>query len=702
MPIVCLLVCHGACAIDISFSASNGGGTVGIVDSYDVDDSVGVSDRSSASFGDGVSMTDVNSLSGSGDAKVDQVFYGSGFGADYVAEYALRTFDASSIEAGGSASLAPDSCQVSKSASTTDGILTFARLRGRQNGDFAAVGSLLLFGDLTAAQNLATGQSVAVSQNTLADGLLAWSYAWAVDDDGSLAWTSSLMSNGTMSAGQTAESGNSARSSQMSEINASNGRAGSGAWDGDGNFAWTYAEMEDGEGDGVLVTEQTAAADGSAEASQVTDMEADRGGAGSMAFDEDGNLALTEAIMVNGTLWTDQGAWAGDDWWFDEGVEAFQQTEITADRGAAESVGFDAEGNEAWTRADMENGTLETDQGAWAGEDGWEEGALAGQYTEIVAESGSTGSFAEDDEGNEAETMAEMENGTLLTNQIAFAGDDWWVDDEGAVTYQDTFIKADRGNASSKAWDDDGNVANTSAVMVNGTLETHQDAWAGYDWWFEYEGAEAYQDTFIEADRGNVSSAARDKDGNVANTSAVMVNGTLETDQGAWAGEDWGEGYGGAEAGQWTEIIAENGSAVSIAEDSDGSYVWIGAVVENGSLETEQWAEASNSANGSQETSIDGDFAYAFCEANNTGKGYFAYVDNWVNGSAYLEFEGNAYVNDSEARADQRSYAEGNRIWPWANSTNYHDEEDTTGIHYFESRAWTNGTGEYADVELII
>jgi hypothetical protein len=311
---------------------------------------------------------------------------------------------------------------------------------------------------------------------------------------------------------------------------------------------------------------------------------------------------------------------------------------------------------------------------------------LAGQWTEIIAENGSAGSFAEDDDGNEVETRAEMENGTLWTNQIAFAGDDWWFDDEGAVAYQDTFIEADRGNASSAAWDDDGNVANTSADMTNGILETDQDAWAGDDWWYDYEGAEAYQDTFIEADRGNASSAARDDDGNVANTSAVMVNGTLETYQGALAGDvPWLEG---AVAEQfWTEITAEYGSAESYAEDVNGSYVWIFAEVKNGSLETEQWAEANNSARGYQNTSIEGDFAYAFCEANNTGNAYIAYVDNWANGSAYLEFEGNASVNDSEARAHQESYVEGTRIWPWADSTSDHDEEDTTGSHDFESWA---------------
>ncbi len=235
--------------------------------------------------------------------------------------------------------------------------------------------------------------------------------------------------------------------------------------------------------------------------------------------------------------------------------------------------------------------------------------------------------------------------------------------------------------------------------MANGTLETYQEAWAGEDLWLD-EGAEAVQWTFIEAEEGSAETWARDSEGNFAGTGAEMVNGTLETYQEALAGDvSWLEG---AVAEQfWTEITAEYGSAESYAEDVNGSYVEIFAEVENGSLETEQWAEANNSAEGYQETWIEGDFAYAFCVANNTGNAYFAYVNNWVNGSAYLEFEGNATVNASEARAHQESYAEGTRIWPWANSTNNHDEEDKTGSYDVESWAWTNGTGEYADVELI-
>lgn len=499
-----------------------------MIDSYDVDDSVGVSSRSSASFGDGVSMTDSKSISGSGDANINQVLYGSGRGADYVINYALETFGASSLEGSGGATLTPESGSVSRSASTIGSSETFSELYGTQEGDFAGVASGVLDGDLTTSQSFAAGQSVAATQNMRANGEVAVAYSEAEDAEGSLAWTSSLMTNGMMSTAQTAESGNSARSSQTSEINASLGRAGSGALDADGNFARTYVEMRDEEGDGVLVTEQTAEADGGAEADQISFMEADRGEAGSMARDDNGNVAVTEAVMVNGSLETEQGTWAGEDRWFDD------------------------------------------------------EGAVAFQWTEIIAE---------------------------------------------------------RGAARSEARDDNGNLAVTEAVMANGTLETVQGAWAGEDWRFEYEGAEA---------------------------------------------------------GQWTEITAENGSAESYAEDSNESYVEISAKFENGTLETEQWAEASNSASGYQNTSIEGEFAYAFCEANNTGKDYYAYVDNWIEGNASLEFEGEASVNASKARANQSSHAEGDFIWPWANSTSLDREVVTNGTYRSESKAWTNGTGEGA------
>ena len=44
------LIFQGASAIDTYFSAKDGSGTVGVVESYDVDENVEVSSRASASF----------------------------------------------------------------------------------------------------------------------------------------------------------------------------------------------------------------------------------------------------------------------------------------------------------------------------------------------------------------------------------------------------------------------------------------------------------------------------------------------------------------------------------------------------------------------------------------------------------------------------------------------------------------------------
>ena len=53
MLMACLLVLQGAYAIDVHFSASDGGvGVGGIHNSYDVNDDISVSGESSASFSD--------------------------------------------------------------------------------------------------------------------------------------------------------------------------------------------------------------------------------------------------------------------------------------------------------------------------------------------------------------------------------------------------------------------------------------------------------------------------------------------------------------------------------------------------------------------------------------------------------------------------------------------------------------------------
>lgn len=576
IPIICLLACQGAFAIDISFSASNGRGSVGITDSYDVDDSVGVSGRSSASFGDGVRMTDSHSLSGSGDANVNQILYGSGWGADYVIKYALETFGASSIEGSGGATLAPDSGSVSRSVSTAGSSETISELRGTQGGDFLVVDSYAFGADISTTQNIAVGQSVAASQNVNAEGVYARANGTAVDADGNYAMMFAYVEDGTMKTAQTARAGNGVSASQELEIEAQGGEAGISTGDAEGNWAGMFSYMEDG----TMKSVQDSRAGNSARTHLASEINASYGAVTSMSWDADLNCATTTSVEMydeegDGILITEQTAEA------EGSAEAHQITTVEADRGVAFSGARDDEGNVAETWAEMANGTLQTEQGSWAGEDFWFEGASAGQWwTQITAESGVTWSRGKKVDGKEAETWAEMVNGTLWTVQSAFA-------DEIAFD-------------------------------------------------------------------------------------------------------------SGAQAGQITLIEAENGSAGSYAKDTEGSYVEIHNEVENGTLGTVQWAVAGNSAEGYQNTSIEGEFAYAFCEANNTGSGYYAYVDNFVLGDAYLQLMSEASVNASEARVHQESYAEGNAILLRANSTTQGDERIEAGTFASESFAWTNSTGEGA------
>ena len=631
IPIICLLACQGAFAIDISFSASNGRGSVGITDSYDVDDSVGVSGRSSASFGDGVRMTDSHSLSGSGDANVNQILYGSGWGADYVIKYALETFGASSIEGSGGATLAPDSGSVSRSVSTAGSSETISELRGTQGGDFLVVDSYAFGADISTTQNIAVGQSVAASQNVNAEGVYAGANGTAWDADGNYAIMFAYVEDGTMKTAQTARAGNGVSASQELEIEAQGGQAGISTGDAEGNWAGMFSYMEDG----TMKSVQDSRAGNSARTHLASEINASYGAVTSMSWDADLNCATTSVEMYDeegdGILITEQTAEA------EGSAEAHQITTVEADRGVAFSGAEDDEGNVAETWAEMANGTLQTYQGSWAGEDFWFEGASAGQWwTQITAESGVTGSRGKKVDGKEAETWAEM---------------------------------------------------------ANGTLQTYQGSWAGEDFWFE--GASAGQWwTQITAESGVTGSRGKKVDGKEAETWAEMVNGTLWTLQSAFADEIAFDS--GAQAGQTTLIEAENGSAGSYAKDTEGSYVEIHNEVENGTLDTFQWAVAGNSAEGYQNTSIEGEFAYAFCEANNTGSGYYAYVDNFVLGDAYLHLMSEASVNASEARVHQESYAEGNSILLRANSTTQGDERIETGTFTSESFAWTNSTGEGA------
>jgi hypothetical protein len=66
----------GAMAIEVSFSAEDGGESVGISDEYNVSTGVSVSEESEANFGN-VEMTSSRRIAGSGDANAVQRYSGS-------------------------------------------------------------------------------------------------------------------------------------------------------------------------------------------------------------------------------------------------------------------------------------------------------------------------------------------------------------------------------------------------------------------------------------------------------------------------------------------------------------------------------------------------------------------------------------------------------------------------------------------------
>ncbi len=214
ISITCLLIFQGAYAIDFHFSANSGSGTVGIAESYNVEESIGVSGRASASFDGEFRIAEENCLWGSGNADINQEFYGSGGGADYVINYALETFGASDISGRGSACLMPSKGSVSRSAATAGAFETSAELWSIQGGDVAGVESYGFLADISASQAVATGGSVAASQKVEAQGVYAAARGEGRDCEGSYVDIYATVTAGTLDASQGVKAGNSATGRQ--------------------------------------------------------------------------------------------------------------------------------------------------------------------------------------------------------------------------------------------------------------------------------------------------------------------------------------------------------------------------------------------------------------------------------------------------------------------------------------------------------
>jgi len=145
--LACLLLFQVGHTIDISFTAGRSGTSVGIKDSYQVDDSFEVIEKGSACFGADVTMTDARSVSGSGDAYMHQQLYGRGGGADYTDDSILRVINAARLRDKSNSILRSTLSHVSRNTTSESSDIETI-LKGVQKGDHANVRSYAETGDL--------------------------------------------------------------------------------------------------------------------------------------------------------------------------------------------------------------------------------------------------------------------------------------------------------------------------------------------------------------------------------------------------------------------------------------------------------------------------------------------------------------------------------------------------------------------------
>jgi hypothetical protein len=177
ISITCLLIFQGAYAIDMHFTASDGGGrSVSIWDHYEVDDGVYVGGQTSASFKDGLTITDSRRISGPGDIYALQGYSGSGgyAGASYI--YAR---DASHTLALGSAHLTPGALGVVQDVSIHDAEVSAVVSTGNLGGRGAMQHASVIDGSMDSRQAIDIDGAIATSQDTQMAGFLPTAFGTA-------------------------------------------------------------------------------------------------------------------------------------------------------------------------------------------------------------------------------------------------------------------------------------------------------------------------------------------------------------------------------------------------------------------------------------------------------------------------------------------------------------------------------------------
>ncbi|HII07732.1 MAG TPA: hypothetical protein HA349_10585, partial [Methanotrichaceae archaeon] len=140
-----------------------------IWDSYDVDNSVEVSGGSSASFSEGLSMTDSRRISGPGDVYAVQGYSSSG---GYVGKNYIYARDASQTLVSGSAHLTPETLGVVQDVSIDDADLSAVVSTGDLGGKSAMQHASVWDGSLDSRQTIEIDDGITTSQDTQMVGFL--------------------------------------------------------------------------------------------------------------------------------------------------------------------------------------------------------------------------------------------------------------------------------------------------------------------------------------------------------------------------------------------------------------------------------------------------------------------------------------------------------------------------------------------------
>ena len=449
-------MCGSSDAIDMHFSASSGDGSyVSIWDHYDVDDSCEVNGKSSASFDDGVSMSDTRSVSGPGDIDVFQRYSGSD---GYIGWNGVYIQGGSKTVINSNAYLTPETLTVGQDVSSFNAEMSEITFGGESGGLKNANQRLVsLFGSMDSRQMMGTNDHVYVFQNSNIDAEHGSVYSFATDSGGKRASSDASVDQGILSSILVSKAGNRVMTSQNTNIEDTEyGYVHSFASDSDGKRAGSDASVDQGTLSSILVSK----AGNNVIASQKTNIEdAEYGYVHSFASDSDGTSASTHASVDQGALSSILASEIGNS------VKTFQNTNIEdAEYGYVHSFASDSDGTSASSHASVDQGTSSSILVSEAGNS-----ARAFQNTNIVdAEYGTAQSHASDVEGNSVLVDAKIINGSRLSTRQIVESDD------GLRSQQNTVIEdAEEGGSGSWAMDaGTDNYVGMSVRVYDGSLST--------------------------------------------------------------------------------------------------------------------------------------------------------------------------------------------------------------------------------------